>query len=222
MPWWCLITFSNYWLTVFSFCLLNISRLRQNGSHSADNIFKHIFLNENIWISMKISLYACHQTNDDIIWSNGNLDYLSMSASPGFNELTFEVLHRFKRSYWPFWITICLKNVTHNHWKPKKISRFIDLSWEFITVLADGLAHKGTRAFTVLVVTNYGTGTYEWCLPYGNINLGQHWLLYWLVAWWHQAITWTYVDLSSARSIDIHWGQFCRSYFNHSAWKLVM
>ena len=32
--------------------------------------------------------------------------------------------------------------------------------------------------------------------PYGDIELGQHWLRQWLVAWRHQAITWTNVDLS--------------------------
>ena len=39
-------------------------------------------------------------------------------------------------------------------------------------------------------------------MPYGNMDLGQHWLIYWLIAWWHQAIT--NVDLSSVRSSDIH------------------
>ena len=39
---------------------------------------------------------------------------------------------------------------------------------------------------------------------YGDIDLGQHWLRQWLVAWWHQAITWTNVDLWSVRSIGIH------------------
>ena len=29
---------------------------RQNGRHFVDNIYKHIFFNENIWISIKISL----------------------------------------------------------------------------------------------------------------------------------------------------------------------
>ena len=38
--------------------------------------------------------------------------------------------------------------------------------------------------------------------PYDDIGLGQHWLRQWLVAWWHQAITCTNVDLSSVRSID--------------------
>ena len=40
--------------------------------------------------------------------------------------------------------------------------------------------------------------------PYGDGDLGQHWLRWWLVAWWHQAITWTNVDWSSVKSSDIH------------------
>ena len=35
---------------------LNTLRLRQNGHHFTDDIFKCIFLNENLWISLKISL----------------------------------------------------------------------------------------------------------------------------------------------------------------------
>ena len=35
---------------------LNTLTARQNGCHFADNIFKCIFLNENAWISIKISL----------------------------------------------------------------------------------------------------------------------------------------------------------------------
>ena len=34
----------------------NTSRRSQNGRHFADDIFKGIFLNENIWIPIKISL----------------------------------------------------------------------------------------------------------------------------------------------------------------------
>ena len=36
--------------------LINILRLRQNGRHFIDEIFQHIFLNENVRIWMKISL----------------------------------------------------------------------------------------------------------------------------------------------------------------------
>ena len=37
---------------------INIMRLRQNGLHFPDNIFKCIFLNEKLWISIKISMKA--------------------------------------------------------------------------------------------------------------------------------------------------------------------
>ena len=40
--------------------------------------------------------------------------------------------------------------------------------------------------------------------PYGETELGQHWLKYWFVARRHQAITWTNVDLPSKRSSDNH------------------
>ena len=36
--------------------LLNTLRPRQDGHHFADDIFKCIFLNENVWIPIKISL----------------------------------------------------------------------------------------------------------------------------------------------------------------------
>ena len=36
--------------------MFNTLRLRQNGRHFPDDIFKCIFLNENVWISIKISL----------------------------------------------------------------------------------------------------------------------------------------------------------------------
>ena len=42
-------------LTSF-YIFFNILRLRQNGRHLADNLFKCIFLNENMWIWIKISL----------------------------------------------------------------------------------------------------------------------------------------------------------------------
>ena len=41
---------SNVWY------LLNTLKPRQNGRHFPDNIFKCILLNENVWISLKISL----------------------------------------------------------------------------------------------------------------------------------------------------------------------
>ena len=50
-------------------------------------------------------------------------------------------------------------------------------------------------------------------IPYGYIDLGQHWLRQWLGAWWHQANTWTNVDFSSVGFSGIH----LRTY--HEIWR---
>ena len=45
----CVLTIVNIWR-------LNTLRMWQNGCHFADNIFKCIFLNEDVWFSIEISL----------------------------------------------------------------------------------------------------------------------------------------------------------------------
>ena len=40
--------------------------------------------------------------------------------------------------------------------------------------------------------------------PYGDTDLGLHWLRQWFAVWWHQATTWNNVYSSSVRSSDIH------------------
>ena len=44
---------------------------------------------------------------------------------------------------------------------------------------------------------------------YSIMDLGQQWFRWWLVAWQHQAISWTNHDLSSLRSSDIHLMALC-------------
>ena len=39
-------------------------------------------------------------------------------------------------------------------------------------------------------------------MPYDNSDLCQHWLRYWLFAWWHIAIIWINVDSPSGESSD--------------------
>ena len=46
----------HYQTTMRTAALLNTSRLRQNGSHFPDDIFKCIFMNEDVRILIKISL----------------------------------------------------------------------------------------------------------------------------------------------------------------------
>ena len=43
-------------LCLYSIYMFNTLRPRQNGPHFPDDIFKCIFLNENVWISIRISL----------------------------------------------------------------------------------------------------------------------------------------------------------------------
>ena len=40
---------------------INALRPRQNGRHFADDVFKCIFLNENVWITLQISLKFVHK-----------------------------------------------------------------------------------------------------------------------------------------------------------------
>ena len=51
--------------------------------------------------------------------------------------------------------------------------------------------------------------------PYGDLNLGQHWLRSWFVAWLHQAISWNIVDYSSNGwgTVIFFWGRFRKRYF---------
>ena len=48
-------------LAYWSRCKLNTLRPRQNRRHFPDDIFKCIFLNENVWISINISLKFVHK-----------------------------------------------------------------------------------------------------------------------------------------------------------------
>ena len=53
------------------FIIFDTLRPIQNGHHSPDDIFKYIFLNENIWISIKISPKFVLKGPIDKILENG-------------------------------------------------------------------------------------------------------------------------------------------------------
>ena len=52
----CKLLYLTNWGLVMHKLVINTLRLRTNDHHFADDIFKCIFLNENLWISIKISL----------------------------------------------------------------------------------------------------------------------------------------------------------------------
>ena len=52
----CKLLYLTNWGLVMHKLVINTLRLRTNDHHFADGIFKYIFLHENVWISIKISL----------------------------------------------------------------------------------------------------------------------------------------------------------------------
>ena len=55
------------WCKIFPETHLYSLRPRQNGRHFTDDIFKCIFLNENVWISLKLSLKFVPKVRIDVI-----------------------------------------------------------------------------------------------------------------------------------------------------------
>ena len=116
--------------------VINTLRLRQNGRHFTDDIFKCIFLNENIWISINISL---NSVPNGQISNVPALVQIMAWHQPGDKPLTEPVMV---------------------------------ILWCICASLGlNELIHCG-------LVT-----------PNGVTDLGQHWLRYWFVVWWHKPIT---------------------------------
>ena len=53
---------------IFNETLINTLRPRQNGRHFKDAIFKCIFVNENVWITIKKSLKFAPKDPINDIW----------------------------------------------------------------------------------------------------------------------------------------------------------
>ena len=75
----------------FQHWCINTLRPRQNGRHFADDIFECIFLNENVWMSIKISLKFVHQ---DPINNIPELVQIMASRLPGDKPLSGPMLVR--------------------------------------------------------------------------------------------------------------------------------
>ena len=67
---------------------INSSPREQIGRHLADDIFKRIFLNANVWISINISLkFISPNRRQAIIWTNADPIHWRIYAAPGEDEL---------------------------------------------------------------------------------------------------------------------------------------
>ena len=65
--------------------LLNTLRPRRNGQHFADNIFKRILFNENLWISIKIEIqrFSLNKIREILLTFVPNLQYSSLGSDNG-------------------------------------------------------------------------------------------------------------------------------------------
>ena len=106
----------------------NALMLRQNGRHSTDDIFKGIFLKENIWIPIKISLKFVPR---GLINNNLALVQIMAWPHPGDNPLS-EPMMVYRRIYASMGLN--------------ELSAVYTCIWDLklvITVLADDLAPTG-------------------------------------------------------------------------------
>ena len=83
---------------------LNTLRPRPNGHHFADDVFKHIFLNENVCILLKISLKFVPK---DLINNISALDQIMTWHWPGTKALSGPIIVRLPTHIcvtWPQWV----------------------------------------------------------------------------------------------------------------------
>ena len=76
--------------------------------------------------------------------------------------------------------------------------------WFWLFFLPDYTILKGYWYIIKTLIPGISLTHCGLAMPYADINLGQHQSRQWLVTWWHQATTWTNVDLSSVKSCGIH------------------
>ena len=130
--------------------MLNTLRPRQNGRHFADDIFKCIFLTENVWIAINISLKFVPKVQiNNIPASVQIMDWRQPGDKPLSEPMMLSLLTH-----------ICL---TRPQWVNKVV----------ITVSTDGLALLGTKTSAVYWWP-IPCPIYLWCqhFPFYKIMVG--------------------------------------------------
>ena len=108
----------------------------------------------------------------------------------GDRQLPEPMLTKFHEAIWCLWVSLSL---TH-------CGLVVPYGENYtFKIIASSSRGQWVNVMSIYTLTQCGL-----VMPYGGTDLGQHWRRYWLVAWQHQAITWTNVDLSLIRSSDNH------------------
>ena len=100
--------------------LLNTLRLRQYGRHFADDILKYIFLKENVWISIKISLKFVPKGPINNIPA---LVQIMAWRRPGDKPLSEPILVSLGLVYWHIYALLGLNELTH--WCPNVTCNYL-------------------------------------------------------------------------------------------------
>ena len=87
---------------------VNTLRLRQNGRHFADDIFKCIFLHENVWIPIKISLKFVPKGPINNIPALVQIMAWRRPGDKPFSEPMIVSLPTHICVTWPHWVNRCL------------------------------------------------------------------------------------------------------------------
>ena len=194
--------------------LVNTWRPRQNGRHFPDDIFKCIFFNENVWIVIKISLkFVPKGPINDISALVQIMAWRRSLPEPMLVSLLTHICTTL-----PDWVnSLCVKSFGRHVFMNMHFDGLVQ-DCSNSSALAVGLLQSCTKPS----IYTFYTRPWHWnctgwrytpssmtsnilnSLSSGDMELGQHWLRWWLVAWRYQAITWANVDLSSVRSLGIH------------------
>ena len=118
-----------------------------------------------------------------IIWANTGI-LLNASSGTNFHEVLIEIhTFSFKKIYF---------KMSSGEWRPSCLG------------LNASSQHTDFLMFYYLKKQLFLKIIWGLIMPYGITNLGQHRFRWWLVARWHQGITWTDVNSSSIASSGIH------------------
>ena len=114
-----MMSFCSKWCIKVSRSGINTLRPRQNGCHLADDTFQRIFLNENVWISTKISLKFAPNVPFNNIPA---LVQIMAWRRPGDKPLSKPMVVRFPTHICvtrPQWVNICFyqpNRIDHSRW----------------------------------------------------------------------------------------------------------
>ena len=157
-----------WWPSFTGSSCLNTLRPRQNGPHFADYIFKCIILNENVWISIKISLKFAPK---------GPINNIPSLAT---SQATSHYLNQWWLDCWRIYASLGLNELTHWGWDEMDNISQMTFSNVFSSVKMFELWWKFHWSLFLRVQSSVFQHWFRWWL--GAVQVTSHYLdQWWLV-----------------------------------------